>query len=89
MAKIAGNKLNQLFESTKDNIGKVGEKLSQFQEYFVKQLKMADCCNNVQIEPSLLTGNLLDVSGNGIARPTIASAAYAGRHTANHSMNVN
>jgi hypothetical protein len=55
----------------------------------VKQLKMADCCNNVQIEPSLLTGNLLDVSGNGIARPTIASAAYAGRHTANHSMNLN
>ena len=58
-------------------------------QYFVKQLKMADCCNNVQIEPSLLTGNLLDVSGNGIARPTIASAAYAGRHTANHSMNIN
>ena len=50
---------------------------------------MADCCNNVQIEPSLMTGNLLDVSGNGIARPTIASAAYAGRHTANHSMNIN
>jgi len=50
---------------------------------------MADCCNNVQIEPSLLTGNLLDVSANGIARPTIASAAYAGRHTANHSMNIN
>ncbi len=35
-----------------------------------------------------MTGNLLDVSGNGIVRPTIASAAYAGRHTANHSMNI-
>ena len=49
---------------------------------------MADCCNNVQIEPSLLTSILLDVSGNGIARPTLASAAYVARHTANHCMNT-
>jgi hypothetical protein len=50
---------------------------------------MADCCNNIQIEPSLISGNTLDGSSNGIARPTIASAAYAGRHTTNHSMFIN
>ena len=42
-SKMAGD----LLENTKSGMSKVGEQLGLLQDYFVKQIKMADCCNNV------------------------------------------
>ena len=44
-----------ILENTKSGASKLGQQLGLLQDYFVKQIKMADCCNNVQLEPSLMT----------------------------------
>lgn len=69
MAKIAGD----LLENTKSGMSRVSQQLGLIQDYFVKQIKMADCCNNVQLEPSLMT----NLNGEEQQRGTLGMARYS------------
>ena len=84
---MAGNTWSNFYEGAAQNMRGMGEKFSQLQDYLVNQLRLADCCNNVHLEPSMTT-NLQELSNqghtlrsNGIARPSEQSGLGSIRGT--------
>lgn len=74
-----------------EKIKGIGDNLAKAQDYLSENLQMANCCNNVQLEPSLSITNL-DLSQNtvsrtgiyGIARPTDSALGGSVRGTIGH-----
>lgn len=51
------DKWNNFVEGAKDKIKGFGAAMSNFGEFLATNINMVDCCNNVQIEPSLTISN--------------------------------
>mmetsp|Transcript_3476 Transcript_3476/g.5916 ORF Transcript_3476/g.5916 Transcript_3476/m.5916 type:complete len:88 (-) Transcript_3476:65-328(-) len=49
ISRLGGSTLQNLVENTKQGVSYFSGKFNSIQEYVTNQLRMADCCNNVQM----------------------------------------